>query len=153
MRTFFIAVSIQYLYWPANYYFLVRVGTLVGSEPIKTDHVFFSDSVSFLSFTVSDFAVVDVETLHAFGTQVAAATDQEAEVYHIYRTPFLQENAAAALLKQVSGLWLFYRINCLASHRTIDSIVHSRKCIHFPAGVGFVSKYRFRRRFLQISSA
>ena len=38
--------------------------------------------------------------------QVAAVTEQEAEVYHIYRTPFLQENAAAALLKQVSSLYL-----------------------------------------------
>lgn len=50
------------------------------------------------------FLFINVEILP--GMQVAAVTEQEAEVYHIYRTPFLQENAAAALLKQVSSLYL-----------------------------------------------
>ncbi|KAG0595885.1 hypothetical protein M758_UG206700 [Ceratodon purpureus] len=42
-----------------------------------------------------------VQAVASDSPRVAAVTDQEALVYHIYRTPFLQENAAAALLKQV----------------------------------------------------
>lgn len=105
------------------------------------------------NISVSDCAVIDVKVLHAFGTQVAAATEQEAEVYHIYRTPFLQENAAAALLKQVRGLHPFCLINSFASYRTSDSNAHTQTFTHFPARRGFCLNYRFRRRFLQISSA
>lgn len=70
-----------------------------------------------LSFNNQIVLFIKVVTLDAL--QVAIATEQDSEVYHVYRTPFLQENAAAALLKQVRGVCLIYQSFCLLPDRMI----------------------------------